>query len=253
MAGHCEDPRPMAPGILLCSLTPDGILFVIHEYPPGDFNAADIEKRPFQHFPIDNHPPPGTLEVPLLSFEFLLGTKLYAIQERDRGGERKKDAYDLALALPRASNPAILEKLTTYAAHRGRPGDHEEIARSAAAWIQHFATDGYGSLSRWLPNYVPDGNPKAIRAGLRDAFDALEDGLGGPIEPNEQERCRFLFQELSPADLNPIAKRLGFDGDPIKESENARDFVLQAAVEELPRPLPEDVETLRRALYRIES
>lgn len=242
------DPKRIRSDVLLCKLTPDGILFVIHDYPPGDFEAADIEHRPFQHFPMAEHPPPGTLDVPLLAFEFLLATKLYEIQRVDRGGERKKDAYDLALALTRGSTEAILAKLEVYAAHRGRPGDHAEIARSAGAWLDHFATAGYGSLSRWLPNYVPDGDPAEIRTGLEQAVEALEDGLGEPIEPNEEERCRFLFQELSPADLVPVAERLEFEGDPLKESENVRDFVLQAAAEDLPRPLPEDADELREGL-----
>lgn len=235
-------------GAFLCSLTPDGTLGVIVEYPDDDFEAADVTARAFDHYPIEAHPPPGRLEVPILSFDFLLATKLFAIQEPHRGGERKKDAYDLAHALPLSNSDDVLDKLEAYAAHRDRPGEHEDIARSAGVWMQHFATDGHSSLARWLPNYVPDGDPEEIQDGLRGAVEELASALGGRIEPTAKEQCRFLFGELTPADLAPVADSIGFEHDPAAQSEKLRDAVLEAVIEEVEGEPPTDVEELRGTL-----
>lgn len=235
-------------GAFLCSLTPDGALGVIPDYPPDDFQAADVTSQAFDHYPIETQPPPGQLEVPLLSFDFLLATKVFAIQEPHRGGERKKDAYDLALALPQADSQGVLDKLEVYAAHRARPGEHEDVARSAGAWMQHFATDGHASLARWLPNYVPDGDPEEIQAGLEEALDDLEAALGETIELTAEEQCRFLFGQRTPAELAPVAERIGFEADPVRQSEKLRDAVLEAVVEQTDGDPPTGIDELRATL-----
>lgn len=244
-------PEEMGSKALLTSLTPDGTLFVIHDYPPDDLEAADIVHEPFDHYPLQETPPPDHIDVPRLGLPYLLATKLYAIQEERRGGERKKDAYDLALALPLARTDDVLEKLEIYAAHQGRPGDHYEIARAAGAWLDHFASDGFSSLSRWMPNYVPQADPTEVRDGLEAAVAFLADALGQSIEPTERERVRFLLQELSPAELAPLAEALGFDGNPLRESEKLRDFIVATVVERAAGPLPSDTNELRELLEEI--
>lgn len=234
--------------ILKCALTPDGTLFVIHSYPQRDFEAAQIAVRKFQHYVLPGAEPPEPLRIPLCSREFLLATKLFAIQEPNRGGERKKDAYDLAVGLPLAEAEPVLDRLEAYARHRGREGAAREIARSAGTWLAHFRGAGSTAFASWLKNYVPAASPETVQTRLRSVVASLSKALGGPIEPTEEERCRFLTQELTPADLAPLAKAFGFQGDPIKHSEKMRDFVLDAAMPRIPRPLPADKESLLAAL-----
>jgi len=241
-------PETIHPRILKCALTPDGTLFVIHSYPQRDFEAAQIAMREFQHYDLPGARPPEALQVPLCSRDFLLATKLFAIQEPNRGGERKKDAYDLAVGLPLEGTADVLGRLEAYAVHRGREGQAREIARCAGTWLAHFAAAGFPTFVAWLQNYVPAAPAEEVQKSLRSSVESLSKALGMAIEPTDEEQCRFLAQELTIADLAPLGKAFGFKGDPIKQSEKMRDFVLEAALPRIPRPLPAEKKGLLSAL-----
>lgn len=248
MEAQGRQPAPMGRNALRCSLTPEGTLFVLHAYPPRDYDAAGVAPRVFEHFTLPTACPPEPLRAPLVALDFLLATKLFALQERGRGGERRKDAYDLAVGLRLAPPADVLRRLDGYAAHRGHGGKGRAIARAAGAWLVHFGGSGYQSLANWLHNYAPDIPAEDVRTGLAAAVGMLAEALGEPVEPTEEERCRFLLQELSPRDLAPLAVTLGFKGDAVAQSKKMRDFVLDTALPRLSRPLPSDATQLLRAL-----
>lgn len=244
-------PETVHARILKCQLTPDGTLFAIHSYPQRDFEAAQIATRKFDHYPFPGAPPPESLAIQLCSLDFLLATKLFAIQEANRGGERKKDAYDLGVGLGMTDAASVLGRLDGYAIHRGRPGEGREIARAGGAWLAHLADVGFPSFASWLQNFVPAAPAEEERERLRSAVASLSKALGQAVEPTPEERCRFLVQELGPADLIPLAMALGFKADPYKQSEKLRDFVLEATLPKMPRPLPADKDALLEALNEV--
>lgn len=244
-------PKKIMDNALRGILTPEGTLYVIFGYLEADFRAADVETQEFQHFSVRGPKPPEVVRAPLVSFPFLVATKLFGIQSEDRGGDRRKDAYDLALTLPRADMSEVSTKLVKYAAHRGRPREETEITRSAAVFLDYYAGAGYESFTNWLRGFLRPDQPMLPKDALIRAHKILADQMGHPPRPQEAELLRFALNEMPANVMGAFATKFGFKGDMIRESEKMRDFVVAVAVKRLGRPLPTTVDALTEALNKL--
>lgn len=244
-------PKKIMPNALAGTPRPEGTIFVIFGYPETAFQAADVSDQEFQHFPVRGPKPPEPVRAPLVSFHFLVATKLFGIQSEDRGGDRRKDAYDLAVTLPRADMTSVASKMKAYAAHRGRAGDEQDITRAAAVFLDHYANAGFTSFTGWLRGFLrPDQSPLPKEA-LANAAGILARHLGAKPMPKPEETLRFALNEIPLNVLGAFAKKLGFTRDPLKESEKMRDFVVAEALKRLSRPLPATAADLTSALEKL--
>ncbi len=232
-------------------LTPDGTLFVIHDYPADGYEAASPAPADFRHYPIRNHPPPETLSIPLLDYDFLVATKLFEVRKPGRGGERFKDAHDLGLALPLANLSRFEEKLGHYLRIRGEGAGVQDIIRQAGVWIRHYKGAGRRAFEAWRRRYVT--NPSLFDAAteLDEALRLLERAHGGPIKTMPHEVRRFLLADLTPKNLAPVAEQLGYPGSLSKEFETMADFVASAAFPKLGGRQPTKPEDLLAELREL--
>lgn len=246
------DPKPVgAAPITKATLTPDGTLFVIHDYPADGYEAASPAPVAFNHYPIPQHAPPETLQIPLLDYEFLVATKLFEVRKPGRGGERFKDAHDLSLALPLANLDRVKEKLGHYLRVRGEDAGVQEILRQLGAWVRHYQGAGRREFEAWRRRYVTDPTLFDAATELDEALRLLEGACGGPIETMPHEVRRFLLADLTPKNLAPVAKQLGYTGSLSKEYEKMADFVATTAFPKLggkPPTKPQDPLTELRDL-----
>lgn len=237
---------------LKCAITPDGTLFIIHSYPQADFDAADISTRTFEHYPLPKGvEPPAPVEARLLAVPFLLATKIWEAQRIGRGGERPKDAYDLARCLHLAPVADVMKKLAVYAAHQGRAGEEREIARRAAVYLDYYSQKGFDTFVSWSKRFVPEGSPPVDKAALAAAAKRLGDELGVSTKPSGREVCELLIRELTPKDLAPVAEKLGADKKLLRQYDNLREFVLGKTLEKIGEPLPKDAQELLKALQAL--
>lgn len=232
--------------ILKAELTPDGKLFVIHDYDAAGYAATEPKVQVFRHFPIKDNPPPGQLKIPIACFDFLVAAKLWELRKPLRGGERFKDAHDLSIGLPQGDSKRVLAKLEAYHKIRGDTNSAKETIRSASAWTQHLQGTGRAAYAVWQPQYLNDVALHDIDKGLATLADALLKLHGSPAQPSPLEQRRFLLAEVSPKQLTPIAKTWGWDKD--GQYENMRDYVGQRALAKAKGPAPTDAAGLMAEL-----
>jgi len=236
--------EPVHAAAIKCALTPDGTLFVIHSYPQDDFDAADITPHPFEHFPITRTRPPGKVEARLISAPYLLATKLWEVQRLGRGGERPKDAYDLAQCLSLAPTRDIFAKLETYVRHQGHGGRARDVARRAACYLDWYSAAGSKTFVTWSKRFIRADGPQPKPEDLHAAASLLAKELGFAPMFTEAEICEILIRELSPKDLTPIAKTLGCAPKTLSQYDNMREFVLVKLQPRLTAPYPMDAQDL---------
>lgn len=240
--------RPVNDRILSAQLTPDGQLYIIHDYPPQDLASAKPQRQPFNHYPFARDPPPGTLNVPMLGRAFLAATKIFGIQQDGRGGERSKDANDLAIALADENLQEVRAALSVYAKHRAATLPEDEIVRRAGVWLRICATTGYSEFLRWRRRIAPAGSTPPTVAELEAAARQLENILGKSIQPTPGEVRRQLLHSIRIKPLAEIAKTAGYTGKPSVELEKMYDFLAAKVVVTLSGPPPTTAEALAREM-----
>lgn len=239
--------RPVNDRILVVPLTPDGQLFIIHDYPAEDLAAARPSPVTFEHYPFSRDPPPGKLTVPMLSRAFLVATKIFGIQQDDRGAERSKDANDLAISLAMIdSDQAVLDALGVYVRHRKYRQPDTEVIRSAGSWLEYFAGPGYPAFERWHKRMSPPNSKPPSMDELKEAKKIHERLLGKPIEASPAELRRRLLYSVRIKDVADVAKRAGYRGHLGKELEKMYDFIGRAILPRLQGPAPTNPEELLR-------
>lgn len=254
MESQSMDTAVVNANAIKCSITPDGTLFIIHSYPKADFAATDITTRTFEHYPLPKGvQPPSPVEARLISVPYLLATKLWEVQRIGRGGERPKDAYDLARCLHLSPIADVMQKLDVYAAHQKNAGRAREIARRAGVYLEWYSGQGYVGFVNWSKQFVPANSAPVDQESLAKAANRLGKESGLSTKPTEEEACEFLIRELTPKDLAPLAEKLGADKRMLRQYDNLREFVLLKIQGKLVAPVPRTAEDLLARLKEIVS